>query len=65
MGGTEMLDVADLKVMFADKLKATGSMDQAFTKAVWVAYKAGIRDGSAHEHPEQVVEGDTDRESSL
>lgn len=37
-----MIDVAQLRKVYADKLEATGSFDQAFTKAVWVAFKLGI-----------------------
>lgn len=37
-----MLDVNDLKQAFIDKLSKTGSFDQAFTKTVWLAFKAGI-----------------------
>jgi hypothetical protein len=40
-----MIQTEQLKQIFQDKLAATGSMDAAFTKAVWVAYKAGLDDG--------------------
>lgn len=34
-----MIDIAELRKVFADKLAATGSLDAAFTKAVWVTYQ--------------------------
>ena len=37
-----MIDVTTLRAVFNDKLAATDSLDAAFTKAVWVAYKAGL-----------------------
>ena len=40
-----MLRVDDLKADFWEKLAATKSFDQAFTKAVWISYKAGVEDG--------------------
>lgn len=39
-----MISVDVLRQVYADKLRATGSHDQAFTKAVWMAYKHGIAD---------------------
>lgn len=39
-----MLDVAALRAVFNEKLQSTDSMDAAFTKAVWVAYQAGLAD---------------------
>lgn len=41
-----MIDVKDLIEVFREKLLRTGSLDAAFTKAVWIAYKAGLKDGS-------------------
>ena len=41
-----MLDIQSLKDIFVDKLNTTKSLDAAFTKAVWVAYKQGILDGT-------------------
>ena len=40
--------VPDLLKVFSEKLDRTGSFDQAFTKAVWMAYKQGIEDGVAN-----------------
>lgn len=40
-----MINTDQLKQLFQEKLAATGSMDAAFTKAVWVAYTAGFDDG--------------------
>ena len=40
-----MLAVDELKRDFWEKLSLTGSLDDAFTKAVWNAYKKGIDDG--------------------
>ena len=34
-----MIDIAELRQIFAEKLAATGSLDAAFTKAVWVTYQ--------------------------
>ena len=45
MTAPAMIDVAELRRLYADKLMATGSHDAAFTKAVWVAFKAGIAAG--------------------
>ena len=42
-----MIGVEDLVDTFRYKLAATGSMDAALTKAVWVAYKKGYDDGIA------------------
>lgn len=30
---------------FNEKIAKTGSLDAAFTKAVWLAYNAGLKDG--------------------
>ncbi len=38
-----MIDTNELKAVFNDKLAKTNSMDEAFTKAVWVAVKVGIK----------------------
>lgn len=35
----------ELLSVFRDKLQQTGSLDAAFLKAVWMAYKKGIEDG--------------------
>jgi hypothetical protein len=40
-----MINTDQLKQLFQEKLAATGSLDDAFTKAVWVAYSAGFDDG--------------------
>lgn len=39
-----MLDTAELKQAFSEKLAHTGNLDEAFTKAVWLAYKQGMKD---------------------
>ena len=44
-----MLDVNELKKIFSVKLMNTASIDEAFTKAVWVAYKKGVEDGESKE----------------
>lgn len=36
-----MVGIEELRDLFTDKLKRTGSLDAAFTKAVWVAYTRG------------------------
>jgi len=41
-----MLDVNTLKPVFADKLAETGSLDAAFLKCIWIAYKQGIEDAN-------------------
>lgn len=41
-----MINVEALRTAYAEKLAATGSMDAAFTKAVWLAYKAGLADAA-------------------
>lgn len=50
-----MTGVEELVEVFTDKLKRTGSLDAALTKAVWVAYKAGYRDGSTTPEVELVM----------
>ena len=39
-----MINVEDLKKLFQEKLATTGSLDQAITKAVWIAYNKGRED---------------------
>jgi hypothetical protein len=40
-----VISVAELMKVFRDKLTKTGSLDAAFTKAVWIAYNAGLEQG--------------------
>lgn len=40
-----MITTDELKKQFALKLTKTGSMDAALTKALWLAYKQGLKDG--------------------
>jgi len=40
-----MITVQELNKVYIEKLIKTGSHDAAFTKATWIAYKAGIEDG--------------------
>lgn len=40
-----MICVDSLLAVFQEKLKKTGSLDAALTKAVWDAYKQGLKDG--------------------
>lgn len=51
-----MITTETLKKIFNEKLDKTGSMDQAFTKAVWVAYNAGLADGRAEHKPNPTTE---------
>jgi hypothetical protein len=54
-----MTDIQELKDLFRAKLERTGSLDAAFTKAVWVAYKAGYADGQTNsEHVLKWVDGE-------
>lgn len=46
-----MIDVQYLREIFCEKLKATGDMDRAFVKAVWVAYQQGLADATKACHP--------------
>lgn len=39
-----MINIEQLRAAYAEKLTRTGSMDAAFVKAVWLAYKAGLAD---------------------
>lgn len=39
-----MINIEELKKVFNEKLAATGSLDAAFTKAVWVAYLKGLEE---------------------
>ena len=41
-----MINIEQLRAAFAEKLTRTGSLDTAFGKAVWLAYKAGLADAS-------------------
>lgn len=40
-----MVTTDKFKKVFADKLQATGDMDKAFKKAVWIAFNEGILEG--------------------
>jgi len=40
-----MITIQELNKIYIEKLIKTGSYDAAFTKATWIAYKAGIEDG--------------------
>lgn len=44
-----MINVSTLRQVFNEKLEKTGSMDAAFTKAVWVAYQKGVEDAGKEE----------------
>lgn len=46
-----MLDVAELREVFAEKLRRTNNMDAAFVKAVWVAYQKGLEDAKPDSKP--------------
>ena len=39
-----MINIQELKDIFAEKLIKSKSVDEAFTKACWVAYKQGLVD---------------------
>lgn len=39
-----MFDVKTARKAFAEKLLREDDFDSAFTKAIWIAYKAGHRD---------------------
>jgi len=39
-----VINVTQLKQIFNDKLAKTGSLDEAFTKAMWECYKQGLAD---------------------
>lgn len=39
-----MVGIEHLKKVYAEKLLKTGSHDEAFTKACWVAYLRGLDD---------------------
>lgn len=43
-----MLNIDQLKAEFNAKLAKTNSLDAAFTKAVWLAFKAGAVETAAH-----------------
>ena len=36
-----MIDVKELMEIFQEKLARSGSLDEAFTKAMWIAYQKG------------------------
>ena len=40
-----MILTSELVRVFYEKLANTGSLDAALTKALWVAYKAGLAEG--------------------
>lgn len=42
-----MITKEELTKIYQDKLAKTGSFDEAFLKAIWCAYKAGLADGKA------------------
>jgi hypothetical protein len=39
-----MLDINEYRLMFADKLKETGSFDDAFRKVIHRSYQHGVKD---------------------
>jgi hypothetical protein len=39
-----MINLTELRKVFADKLIKTDSFDEALTKALWTAYKQGLKD---------------------
>jgi len=41
-----MINVEELKAIFNAKLAKTGSLDEAFLKAVWVAFQQGMSDAN-------------------
>ena len=54
-----MMDNREMVKIFAEKLLATGSMDQALVKAVWMAYNKGLEDAKQPPiMPEQHCKGD-------
>ena len=48
-----MINIDQLRAAFAEKLTRTGSIDAAFRKAVWLAYKAGLADAIVDNVKEQ------------
>lgn len=40
-----MNTLTDFKEVFVEKLKSTGSFEEAFAKAIWIAYNQGLLDG--------------------
>jgi hypothetical protein len=40
-----MITIQELNKIYIEKLIKTGSYDAAFTKATWIAFKAGIEVG--------------------
>ena len=48
-----MINIDQLRAAFAEKLTLTGSIDAAFRKAVWLAYKAGLADANVDNVKEQ------------
>ena len=48
-----MINIEQLRAAYAEKLTRTGSMDAAFVKAVWLAYKAGLADAAQAPDKEQ------------
>jgi hypothetical protein len=51
-----MIDMKTIQQVFTAKLTATGSLDAALQKAVWVAYKQGVLDAEPI-----VLSGDHDK----
>lgn len=49
--GVGMVNVEELREVFAQKLLATNNFDAAFVKAVWVAYQKGLEDAKPDSKP--------------
>jgi hypothetical protein len=50
-----MNTVDQFRRVFAEKLQHTSNMDEAFAKAVWVAYTEGLLEGLTTKHPEHII----------
>lgn len=50
-----MKTLTDFRDVLAEKLLRTNSLDEAFSKAVWMAYNEGLLAGLTTENPENIV----------
>ena len=50
-----MITTQQMLKIFSLKLDASGSFDDAFTKAIWVAYLHGLSEGAASTNPSRLI----------
>lgn len=51
-----MITTSQIYQVFNSKLAKTNSFDEAFNKAIWVAYTEGVLDGLTTTNPENIID---------